>query len=184
LFIRLRWGEWNNFLFFLLFFLLDERFWFGVIFIESWWVVNETSRFLNPSINSNCVLLVLSLFEIFILSSSNISIAGSFPNSLNTNSFNDFFQGISFLFIRLRWGEWDSFTTFFLFFFFLGEDTVFLDSWWVVNETSGFLNPSGNSNFVLLIFRLLIIFLLSSSNISITGGFPSSLDTNSFNDFS
>jgi len=74
-----------------------------VIFIKSWWIVNESSITLNLSINSNSVLLVLRLFEIFLLSSSNIFIAGSFESSLSLGGFENCFQRLSFLFIWIFW---------------------------------------------------------------------------------
>ena len=68
----------------------------------------ESSIGHNSSGNSNGVLLVLSLFIIFLLSGSNISITGGFENSLSLDGVENFLEGFFLLFIRLRWGEWNN----------------------------------------------------------------------------
>jgi len=147
--------------------------------------MNKSSSCLNVSSSSNSVLLIFTLFVIFLLSSSNISVTGSFENSLSWNSFENFFQGISFLLIRLGWSEINNFSFFSLSKRLLSSsvETILYGSWWVVNKTSRFLNPSCNSDFVLFVLRLFVIFLLGSSDISITGSFENSLSWNSFEYF-
>ena len=186
LFVWLRWGIWNGISSSFLFLFLNERFGSLVVLIICWWIVNETSVSLNSSGNSNSVLLIFGLSVIFQLGCSDICITGGFPSSLFSNSTKNCFQRFLLLLIGLGWSIWNFSSFFLLLSLSLGKtvESVLLNCWSVVNESSGFLNPSGNSNSVFLIFRLLIIFLLSSRSVSITGSFPVSLDRNSFHDFS
>ena len=177
--IWLWWSVWNSFVFFLVFALCE---WFKKsIFFNSWWVVNETSRFLNPSSNSYFILFIFSLLMIFSLSSSNISVACCFPNSLDTDSFKNTFKVFFLLLVWLRWSIWYNF----IFslgkrLFTLTKKMIFFGERWIVNESSVSLNFSSYSNSVLLVFGLLMIFGLGGGNISIASSFPSSLNTNSF----
>jgi hypothetical protein len=61
-------------------------------------------------------------------------------------------------------------------------ELVFDWHWGVVNESSISLNSSGNSDSVLLVFALLVVFLLGGSDVSVALLFESSLFGDSVED--
>lgn len=147
--------------------------------------MNKTTVSLYSSGNSNCILLVFSLLIIFLLSSGNFGVAVHLEVSLSCHGLEYLLKRLFLFFVGLGRGIWND-LLFFLFIFSLskgftlGEKIVSRSLWRVVNETTVGLDSSSDSNSVLLVFGLLIIFSLSCSNFRVTSIFKISLFLDSF----
>jgi len=181
------------------FFFLQKRLWPSLVSLS----VVKTTVGLNSSVDTDVILLVFTLVPVFLLGIFDIFIASGFPGLLVGDGFFDNFAGGGFLFIGIFWVLfwWCLLGFFFLFCWLwvsLGKrgnsfshmrvlsgvalELVFDWHWGVVNESSISHDFSSNSDSVLLVFALLVVFLLGGSDVGVALLFESSLFGDSVED--